>query len=218
MVKKDKTLPFFYGTSGTRELQEALRDGRFKLETNEDEDVDVNLSDEGDFLVDFIVEIYENDSKTKAGKSGLGLFVKSRSSRLILNGQPSDKVEGRIYIPAGKSGTGFSIVLSNALRDKISVNLVHPRGKETIKQIWCTVIWRFFIWAFIGGLIGGLIKFVGTQDHTQTGFKPRLVKAVIDIFFGILVGGVLLIILLLLPNLVGQLPAVAPLVNGAAGK
>ena len=180
--------------------------------------IDVMLSNEGDFVVDFSAEIYENDSEPKIRKSGLGLFVNTRSSRLILNSQRLNTGEGRVYIASGKSGTKFSIALANALKDKITVGLIHPQGMETIKEIWFTMVWRFFTWAFIGGIIGGLIKFVGTLNRSQPGFKPRLVKVVVDVFFGIVVGGALLLILLLIPSLVGLLKALTPYVNGTAGR
>lgn len=180
--------------------------------------IDVKLSKEGDFVVDFSVEIYEDDSEPIARKSGLGLFVNTISSRLILNNQRLNTGEGRIYIAPGKSGTKFSIALSNSLKDKITVSLIHPQGMETTKEIWFTMVWRFFTWAFIGGIIGGLIKFVGTLNRSQSGFKPRLVKVVVDVLFGIVVGGALLLILLLIPSLVGLLKALSPYVNGTAGR
>jgi phosphate/phosphite/phosphonate ABC transporter binding protein len=180
--------------------------------------IDVKLSKEGDFVVDFSAEIYENDPEPNARKSGLGLFVKTRSSGLVLNSKRLNTGEGRIYIAPGKSRTKFSIALSNALKDKITVGLIHPQKMETIKEIWFTMVWRFFTWAFLGGIIGGLIKFVGTLNRSQPGFKPRLVKIVVDIFFGIVVGGALLLILLLIPSLVGLLKTLTPYVNGTAGR
>lgn len=180
--------------------------------------LDVRLSNKGDFVVDFSAEIYENDPEPKVRKSGLGFFVKTRSSGLILNSKGLNTGEGRIYIVPGKSGSEFSIVLANALKDTITVGLIHPQKMETIKEIWCTVVLRFFTWVFIGGIIGGLIKFVGTLHRSQPGLEPRLVKIVVDIFFGIVVGGALLLILLLIPSLLGLLKPLTPYVNGAAGR
>jgi hypothetical protein len=188
---------------------------------------DVNISDKGDFIVDFRVEVFKDNKKAEAGRTGLGLFVEPQKPSLFCSREKLSEEKtriitrdkGQIYIPHGKSKAEFCISFKHVFKNNISVRPIHPEGKEIPKVIWFWVLWLFFAWAFLGGFVGGLIKFLGslTLKNFPPTFLQRLVKAVIDIVSGIVVGGVLFLIVLLIPGLIEQLKTAVP-VSGTAGQ
>lgn len=182
---------------------------------------DVKISKDGYFIADYNAGIYRNNNRVKAGSRGLGLIVKPLESAKIFSCEDSKEPVSkacRFFIKPGEHSTKFSILLSNALTSKISITPIHPNTEEKIAGIWFTVVWIFFTWAFIGGFIGGLIRFAGTLKKAPPELKKRIAKALFDICFGVITGGVLLLIVLLIPDLFGFLKSVSKQADGPAGR